>query len=127
MMFRASCSADPRNETRSSYASETPMSAAAGIVVIEIATPKFSLGKLIATPSAIEALADAKQTPIEFVARHIRGDWGDACDEDRQANEDALRNGGRLLSVYRTAKGLKLWIITEADRSITTILLPEEY
>ena len=95
--------------------------------MIEIARPKFNLGKLVATPGAIEALADAKQSPMEFVARHIKGDWGDVCDEDRQANEDALRHGERLLSVYRTSKGVKIWIITEADRSSTCVLLPEEY
>ena len=93
--------------------------------MIEIA--KFRFGKLVATPGAIEALADAKQSPIEFVARHIKGDWGEVCEEDRQANEDALRDGDRLLSVYRTAKNTKLWLITEADRSSTCILLPEEY
>ena len=95
--------------------------------MIEITHPKFSLGQLVATPGAIEALADASQTPMEFVARHIHGDLGDVCDEDRQANEDALRHGERLLSVYRTSKGVKIWIITEADRSSTCVLLPEEY
>jgi hypothetical protein len=95
--------------------------------VIEITRPKFSLGKLVATPGAIEALADARQSPMVFIARHIRGDWGDCCEEDRQANEDALRNGERLLSVYRTAKGVKILVITEADRSSTCVLLPEEY
>jgi hypothetical protein len=64
---------------------------------------------------------------MEFVARHVRGDWGDCDDHDRQANEDALRNGERLFSVYRTVKGEKLWVITEADRSSTCVLLPEEY
>jgi len=95
--------------------------------MIEIAKFKFSIGQLVATPGAIEALADAKQSPMEFVARHIKGDWGEVCDEDRQANEDALRDGERLLSAYRTSKGVKIWVITEADRSSTCVLLPEEY
>jgi hypothetical protein len=95
--------------------------------MIEIATPKFSLGTLVATPGAVEALGDAGQSPMVFISRHIRGDWGEVCDEDRQANEDALRNGDRLLSVYRTAKNTQLWVITEADRSSTCILLPKEY
>lgn len=95
--------------------------------MIEIAKFNFSIGKLVATPGAIEALADSKQSPMEFIARHIRGDWGEVCDEDRQANEDALRNAERLLSAYRTSKGLKIWVITEADRSSTCVLLPEEY
>ena len=95
--------------------------------MIEIATPKFRLGKLVATAGALDALTESGQSPMEFVGRHLQGDWGDCCQEDRQANEDALKNGDRLFSVYRTAKGVKLWVITEADRSVTTILLPSEY
>ena len=95
--------------------------------MIEITRPKFRLGKLVATPGAIEALADARQSPMVFIARHLRGDWGDCCPEDAQANDDALRNGERLLSVYRTSIGVKIWVITEADRSSTCVLLPEEY
>jgi len=95
--------------------------------MIEIAKFRFSIGKLVATPGAIEALADAKQSPMEFVARYIKGDWGDVCEQDRQANEDALQDGDRLLSAYRTEKCVKIWVITEADRSSTCILLPEEY
>jgi len=95
--------------------------------MIEIAKAKFALGKLVATPGALEALVEAGQTPMEFVARHIRGDWGDVCDEDKQANEDALLHGERLLSAYHTKAGIKIWVITEADRSSTCVLLPEEY
>ena len=95
--------------------------------MIEIAKPKFKIGKLVATPDAIAALADANQQPMHFISRHIVGDWGDCGGHDRQANEDALRNGDRLFSVYRTAKGEKIWVITEADRSSTCVLLPEEY
>jgi hypothetical protein len=95
--------------------------------MIEIARLRFSIGELVATPGALETLADAGQSPMVFVARHIRGDWGDCCPEDRQANEDALRDGERLLSVYRTSMGVKIWVITEADRSSTCVLLPEEY
>ena len=95
--------------------------------MINTAKPKFKLGKLVATPGALEALADAQQSPTDFLRRHIRADWGDCCDEDRQANDDALRDGERLFSVYYTSKGTKIWVITEADRSSTCILLPEEY
>ena len=95
--------------------------------MIEIARPKFRLGKLVSTPGALAALTEAGQHPMHFVNRHVVGDWGDCCPEDLQANEDALRDGARLLSVYKTAKGVKLWIITEADRSSTCVLLPEEY
>lgn len=89
--------------------------------------PKFPLGRIVATPGALEAIQEAGQEPAEFLLRHQAGDWGDVCEEDRQENELSLKKGFRLLSVYYTAKGVKLWVITEADRSATTILLPEEY
>jgi len=89
--------------------------------------PRFSLGQVVATPGALEALTESGQSPDEFLRRHVSGDWGDVCEEDQEANENALRYGERLLSSYRTSKGTKLWIITEADRSSTTLLLPDEY
>ena len=87
----------------------------------------FLLGQTVATPGALQALLDSGESPLVFLARHALGDWGDLDPEDLQANEDALRHGSRLLSAYHTQSGTKLWIITEADRSVTTILLPEEY
>jgi hypothetical protein len=95
--------------------------------MIEIAKPKFHIGKPVAMSGALDALTEAGQSPMQFVGRHIVADWGDCSEEDREANEDALRNGDRLFSVYRTSKGIKLWVITEADRSSTCVLLPEEY
>ena len=95
--------------------------------MIEMASPKFKIGKLVATPGAPDALTESGQSPMQFISRHLQGDWGDCCQEDLQANEDALLNGDRLFSVYKTAKSVKLWVITEADRSSTCILLPEEY
>jgi hypothetical protein len=90
--------------------------------------PLFSLGQLVATPGALAALEKAGQTPLEFLARHVRGDWGELTEEDRKENQLSLERGFRLLSSYRTNAGdAKLWVITEADRSATTILLPEEY
>lgn len=89
--------------------------------------PKFSLGQTVATPGALAALAEAEQNPAFFIDRHVTGDWGEIDADDRQANEDALLHGERLLSAYRTLKGEKIWIITEADRSSTCILLPDEY
>ena len=90
--------------------------------------PLFPLGQIVATPGALAALDKAGQTPVEFLARHVRGDWGDLCQEDRQENQFSLERGFRLLSSYRTnAQDLKVYVITEADRSVTTILLPEEY
>jgi hypothetical protein len=88
---------------------------------------RFSLGQTYITPGAEEALMIAGQTGIEFLRRHVSGDFGELTNEDTQENELSLREGFRVLSTYRTAKGQKLWIITEADRSSTTILLPDEY
>jgi hypothetical protein len=92
-----------------------------------IQATKFNLGQVVATPGALEVLAESAQEPAFFLDRHIQGDWGDVDTHDWQANEDALVHGDQLLSAYRTLKGKKLWIITEADRSATTILLPDEY
>ena len=93
---------------------------------------KFLLGRLAATPGALEAMEASGQEPGFFIARHLAGDWGEVGREDHQLNDEALVNGDRILSAYRTLKGVKLWIITEATddnghRAATTILLPEEY
>ncbi len=87
----------------------------------------FPLGQTVITPGAIEALAQAEQHPGDFLTRHLAGDWGELCKEDQKANQEALETDLRLMSVYTTRNQTKLWIITEADRSVTTILLPEEY
>jgi hypothetical protein len=92
----------------------------------------FSLGQILATPGALEAIEQAGQSPAEFLDRHAQGDWGEVGEEDAESNNQALLDGSRLLSVYRTSTGIKLWIITEAAdeshlRAATTILLPEEY
>jgi len=87
----------------------------------------FDLGRIVATPGALQALEAAEQQPAEFLDRHVNGDWGDLDDEDKQENEFSVRNGFRILSAYSTSAGEKIWIITEADRSATTLLLPEEY
>ena len=93
---------------------------------------KFPLGRLLATPGALRAMEEAGQSPAVFLDRHARGDWGDVCADDKQANQNSLVDGSRLLSAYKTARNTKLWIITEAaddegHRVATTILLPEEY
>lgn len=88
-------------------------------------TSKFPLGRLVATPNAISSLS--QDDTLNALNRHRVGDWGDVCEEDRQANERALIEGARLLSVYHGVSGVKFWIITEADRSATTVLLPEDY
>ena len=86
---------------------------------------KLPLGRLVATPNALNSLTpDDTRNALN---RHRSGDWGDVCVEDRQANDRALFEGTRLLSVYHGVAGVKFWIITEADRSATTVLLPEDY
>jgi hypothetical protein len=87
----------------------------------------FPLGRVVATAGALEALSDAKQGASVFLEFHQEGEWGEVSSEDKAANMLALVTGERLLSRYRTAKNVRLWVITEADRSSTTILLPEEY
>ena len=89
--------------------------------------PAFELGQIVATPGALAALKKAGQQPGEFLTRHVKREWGDLDDEDRKENEYSLEHGFRLLSAYKTNAGDRLWIITEADRSVTTLLLPEEY
>ena len=89
--------------------------------------PAFELGQIVATPGALAALKKAGQQPGEFLTRHVHREWGDLDEEDRKENEYSLEHGFRLLSAYRTNAGDRLWIITESDRSATTILLPEEY
>jgi hypothetical protein len=89
--------------------------------------PKFRPGQLVATPGALDALKEAAVAILPYVSRHLEGDWGAVSPEDAAENELSLREGFRLLSAYRLPTGCKIWLITEADRSATTILLPEEY
>jgi hypothetical protein len=84
------------------------------------------LGKVVATPGALKLLLEAGEDPLRFLARHASGDWGELCEFDCRQNQIALREGLRVLSSYETTAG-RCWVITEADRSVTTILLPEEY
>ena len=89
--------------------------------------PLFTPGHVVATPGALAAIEKSGQQPGDFLTRHVSGDWGEVPSEDIQENELSLQHGFRLLSAYRTSAGEKLWVITEADRSSTCILLPEEY
>ena len=84
------------------------------------------LGRVVATPGALKLLTEAREHPLDLLARHATGDWGDLSSFDQRQNEIALRDSYRVFSSYEVPAG-KVWIITEADRSITTILLPEEY
>ena len=90
-------------------------------------TRKFALGQVVATPGALEAFSAAGQSAGEFLDRHAAGDWGDVSDEDKKENDDSVTGDLRILSAYRLKDGTKIWIITEADRSSTCVLLPEEY
>ena len=107
--------------------------------------PLFELGRVVATPGAIELMALTETSPLVLISMHVAGDWGECHPDDVQVNNDALRDGLRVMSVHRLplaekpkpAEGAsaplvdteddRVWVITEADRSVTTILLPEEY
>ena len=93
---------------------------------------KFDLGQTVATPAALEALRRNNATGLGYLRKHASGDWGIVSEEDKQANEQALKTGARILSAYFLPDETKLWIITEAEddsgkRLATTLLLPEEY
>ncbi|HWV06684.1 hypothetical protein [Ralstonia sp.] len=89
--------------------------------------PRLPLGQLVATPAAIAALSAAGVSVYLLLNRHARGDWGELSDEDRQQNELAVTTDQRVLSSYLLSNKQKVWIITEADRSVTTVLLPDDY
>jgi hypothetical protein len=88
-------------------------------------TPLFPLGQTVITANAQERLHP--EDVLQFLGRHAKGDWGDLCNEDRAENERSLRQSGRLFSVYIDRNGVKAYVISECDRSVTTVLLPEDY
>ncbi|MEQ6475563.1 type I restriction endonuclease subunit M [Comamonas sp. wu1-DMT] len=116
-------------------------SAAARRMTLMSNAPRFSLGQLVATPGAMELLEQTGFSALALISCHSQGSWGDCCDEDKETNELAIRQGMRVMSVYRLVDAETLlqtpldkrsslptlWIITEADRSVTTLLLPSEY
>lgn len=87
--------------------------------------PSFKMGRLFATPGVLQQVSHIELN--SRLSQHQRCDWGDLCEEDKKRNDLALKNGGRLFSAYSCTSDVRIWIITEADRSATTILLPEEY
>ena len=89
--------------------------------------PLFPLGQVVGTPGALEALEQANKGPLDVLSRHVAGDWGDLEEEDRAENDFSVQRDLRILSAYTLPTGVKVWVITEADRSATTILLPDEY
>ena len=92
---------------------------------IELGESRFPIGRLVITSNAAGRLSEVDVSAA--LQRHVQGDWGDVCDEDRQSNDLALIEGDRLLSVYNAKDETRFWIITEADRTATTVLLPEDY
>lgn len=89
--------------------------------------PRFRLGRILATPGAVDLLAKTRVSILDLLIRHVRGDWGNISDEDRRQNELSVEAGLRLLSSYRIPNGQTVRVITEWDRSATTLLLPDEY
>jgi hypothetical protein len=89
--------------------------------------PLFALGQVVATPGALNTMTQLDIAPLELIHRHVTGDWGDLDAEDQQQNQLATRSGMRIFSSYKIGATSKIWIITEADRSSTTLLLPNEY
>jgi hypothetical protein len=87
----------------------------------------FNLGQVVATHGALEVLDQHHLTPLNLLQRYCRGDWGSLPPEDAKANEQALVDGGRLFASYPLSEQSKVWVITESDRSVTTLLLPDEY
>ncbi|WP_248746215.1 hypothetical protein [Pseudomonas sp. MWU12-2037] len=88
--------------------------------------PRFAPGMIVATRGVQTLIEDENLDPSSYLLRHLEGDWGDVDPEDWQTNQSALEHGERLLSVYKITSDLTLWIITERDRSMTTLLLPDE-
>ncbi|MGA2674959.1 MAG: hypothetical protein ABSE99_17225 [Terracidiphilus sp.] len=88
---------------------------------------RFPLGQIVATPGALAAFERAGDAPAAFLRRHLSGDWGELDAHDRHENELSVAAGFRILSAYRLSDDTRIWVITEADRSSTCILLPEEY
>jgi hypothetical protein len=95
------------------------------VSIVVVGSPLFDLGNIVSTPAALKAVPQEEMS--EALRRHGLGDWGDLDDEDKIANKRAFDTGGRLLSAYKTKSGTKFWIITEANRFATAILLPEDY
>ena len=92
-----------------------------------VSGPRFPLGRVLATPRALAVLEAHGVLPANLLGRHVRGDWGELCEEDVEANREALQQGSRIFSSDLIGEGVKAWVITEADRSATTLLMPDDY
>ena len=102
------------------------MSNPQAVAPIDIQVPLFPLGQIVATPAVADHFAAQGLSPLDYLSRHVRGDWGDVPPEDAQANQASIERGTRILSSYKVA-AKTVWIITEADRASTTLLFPSEY
>ncbi|GKS87471.1 type I restriction endonuclease subunit M [Acidovorax sp. SUPP1855] len=89
--------------------------------------PRFPLGSTVMTQGVNALVAGGRLNPYVLLRRHLLGDWGDLCEDDRRLNDQAVRLGNRILSAYQLEGNTTVWIITECDRSVTTLLLPSEY
>ena len=96
------------------------------VVALSI-SPLFPLGEVVSTPGALEAMQAANVSPLALLHRHLTGDWGNLDKHDKQLNDLAIKDGSRIFSAYDISKTEKIWLITEADRSVTTYLKPSEY
>jgi hypothetical protein len=92
-----------------------------------VSRARFPSGQWVMTPGIAALIKQRRFDPMDYLLRHLTGDWGDVCDADRRRNNAALKSGERLFSSYEVMPSLKLWIITEGDRSVTTLMLPDEY
>ena len=118
--------------SRQRFAVERGTITVTGSLMVDFVRPKFHLGQIVGTPAALPVIVQTGQSPTDFLERHVRGEWGELCDEDRELNHQAVKDGSRIMSVYRTRHGQEIWVITEAAddrgrRAATTILLPNEY
>lgn len=97
------------------------------LATLSLSQAKFRPGQIVSTPATLEAMKEHQCSPLTLLARHLSGDWGSVCAQDAESNEEALQCGLRLLSSYEIAPKVTIWLITEADRSVTTFLRPSEY
>lgn len=97
------------------------------MIPLILSNPLFQLGEVVATAGAVQTMKQHNIEPQTLLQRHITGDWGVLCKEDAKSNADAVKHGERILSNYPIADNVRIWVITEWDRSVTTLLLPSEY
>jgi hypothetical protein len=113
--------------TQAELNNQTETASTPSVIVLDTGSVKFSPGQIVSTRGALEMMQKHNCSAAALIQRHLSGDWGSVPVEDAQLNDDALQSGNRILSSYEITKGVRIWIITEWDRSVTTLLLPSEY